>query len=855
MSIGDPWVEKTQQWLNQTYGGKTGYGENIPVNGKTGWTTINALIRAFQIELGITSTANNFGPSTIAKFNARFPNGIQQQASDDETESNIYGIIQGACLCKGYPTGSTEITKHFYSGTGNAIKKLKKDAGCAEINSTVTLNIMKALLSMNQFVVTKTYGGNETIRKVQQKLNNKYEDYIGLIPCDGVYGREMNKALIIALQKVEGYSKSEATGNFGTGTKSKLPIIPTLGQISEQTEKEAIELVRYALCCNGYSIDIESNEWTINLNTTLGKFQSDMCIEVTGICDTNTWMALLLSTGNPDRNCNACDTAYNMLRIGRLDALKNTDIEVIARYIWGPSKELDPGELDKILEEGRFKFAPIYQEDGTPGEHHFTTTMAYNAAKIARIKAKSFKIPENSIIYFAVDFDALDSQIKDIILPYFKILKDNLEGYQVGIYGTRNVCTQVMDAGYAVTCFVSDLSTGYSGNMGLKMPKNWNFDQFNEISLPATGGNGYFGIDKVIYSGRYPVVTKMAPEEILSGTIDDVNFSGYYKGVNHKFSGNRLKLHVTANSKNSDIPNNAYLIVSIKPDSSNQTAIKEMVVSLNGIVHSSDYLTIKPELNYYFDCRVICKGEQINNGEVNARVLIETKNYDEASLKSEIVSYVSENMGAASIKAVRSREQAADDTLSHNSTFEELSNRFKMKKSLIQTVAMWERACEGQDDPVADYAVENYYLHQEQVEVWNNLSVLEQAIVPYPDPILPSKEDSSTGFAQIFAQTAIKARNWAANKKLISDRQYNYENWKERKEVWEKLKNNVQYNLETCALTLLWGAAEIGYDNVNPYNYTQKQIKEILARYNGSGDSAEEYGIKNLKLYNIFDKY
>ena len=77
----------------------------------------------------------------------------------------------------------------------------------------------------------------------------------------------------------------------------------------------------------------------------------------------------------------------------------------------------------------------------------------------------------------------------------------------------------------------------------------------------------------------------------------------------------------------------------------------------------------------------------------------------------------------------------------------------------------------------------------------------------------------------------------------------------ERKEVWEKLKNNVQYNLETCALTLLWGAADIGYENINPYNYTQEQIRKILARYNGSGDKAEEYGEKNLKLYNIFDRY
>ena len=94
--MSDPMVLKTQQWLNKTYSGKEGYGNNIPENGNTGWTTIYALLRAFQIELGIKSTANAFGPSTIAKFKERFPEGIKQQNPDDKTEDNIYGILQGA---------------------------------------------------------------------------------------------------------------------------------------------------------------------------------------------------------------------------------------------------------------------------------------------------------------------------------------------------------------------------------------------------------------------------------------------------------------------------------------------------------------------------------------------------------------------------------------------------------------------------------------------------------------------------------------------------------------------------------------------------------------------------------------
>ena len=123
ISKNDKMVEKTQQWLNDNYKGKTGYDE-IPVTGITGWTTIYALLHALQIELGITATADNFGPSTIARFNARFPEGIKQQDYPSEKEENIYGIIQGALWCKGYSTGADTITKHFYSGTGGAVQKM-----------------------------------------------------------------------------------------------------------------------------------------------------------------------------------------------------------------------------------------------------------------------------------------------------------------------------------------------------------------------------------------------------------------------------------------------------------------------------------------------------------------------------------------------------------------------------------------------------------------------------------------------------------------------------------------------------------------------------------------------------------
>ena len=529
----DTMVLKTQQWLNQTYNGRTGY---IPVNetGNTGWSTIYALTRALQIELGITATSTNFGPTTTAKFNQRFPSGVHQQAIDDETESNIYAIIQGALWCKGYFVNATEITKHFYSGTGNAIISMKEDAGMINPDSTVTLEVMKALLSMTQYKLIS--GGDPIIRQIQQGLNRNYSGYINYEPCDGVYGREMNNSLIVALQAIEGFSISEATGNFGNGTKSRIPIIPYLG--SEYTSDEigqAILLVRYALYCNGYYVYVNSEEYDTDLVNYIKQFQIDMILTSNGIVNLDTWMALLLSKGNPDRTCTACDTRFEMTN-ERINYLKQNRYQIVGRYLTGGDfKELRVGEPKRILDAG-LKFFPIFQESGA-NIAFFTSANGAIDAKSAINAARKHGIPTGNIIYFAVDTDPTDPEITNYILPYFNSLKNNMNNkYKIGVYGTRNVCTRVMNAGYAETCFVSNMSTGYSGNMGFKMPNNWNLDQFHEFQV--TTASGTWDLDKVAYSGKFSVVN----------SLDEPSYDGHVTVrdyMNHYYLGTVKNLHGT----------------------------------------------------------------------------------------------------------------------------------------------------------------------------------------------------------------------------------------------------------------------------------------------------------------------
>lgn len=492
----DAMVVETQQWLNRTYTDKYG---------GTDWVTINALNRALQIEMGIAQPEDNFGDKATAKFISLYPTGIHQQADGDSHTSNVYAIIQGALWCKGYSTGSKNITMNFYGETGNAVKELKTDAGMVDPDSTVTLEVVRALLSMKQYKTNYKLGGTEIIRSIQQRFNRDYMAYVGLVPCDGLYTGEMNEALITVLQAIEGYSVENATGSFGDETKDRLPILN-----SSSTNSEAIFLARAALCCNGYVNPI-SSPWDVYFEEILRGFQIDMRLSDTKTVDTNTWCALFISSGNIDRPSNGCTTHFEITS-PRLNILKSHDYEVVGRYLTGgDSKELRVGEVERIL-AGGMKMFPIFQESGADISY-FTPARGRQDAITSANAARKYGMPKDTIIYFAVDSDPLDYEIQDLILPYFKALSENFDpNYQIGIYGTRNACTQVCNNLYAVTSFVADMSYGASGNMGFKIPSNWNFDQYYKIDTSESGWD--FDLDKTTYSARFPVVDHVEHRDV-----------------------------------------------------------------------------------------------------------------------------------------------------------------------------------------------------------------------------------------------------------------------------------------------------------------------------------------------------
>lgn len=531
-TVGDPYVYNTQQWLNNTYGNDSRFNA-VTENGKTGWNTIYGLIRALQIELGLQSTADNFGEGTKNAFKSQFPSGISQQSDDDETANNVYGIIQGALICKGYDFGASRPTCHFYDGTGNAIKKMKSDAGLADTSSTVTLNVMMALLSMDYFYSYDQSEKTENIINMQRYLNGNYEQYIGIRPCDGVYGRRTSQALIFAIQAEEGMYPSEANGNCGDNTKRCLPTLSASGESSGISYRgnsyTADNINRFKILANMtlYFNGFGSGELTSNLDENIIKsFQAKYNIAETGKIDRTTWLSLLISCGDKDRPAIACDCA-TIITNDNVRVLVDNNYKYIGRYLsgtiyGGASKALSTEELQVLFSNG-IRLFPIHQRSADEISY-FTRENAIADATSAVNYANSLHLQFGAIIYFAVDFDATDAQITNTILDYFMNLHSQFiyecKGkYRVGVYGTRNLCTRVCKAGYACSSFVSDMSTGFSGNLGFTIPDNWALDQFCTTTISS--GDKSIEIDKDGFSGQYKGISQ--EYSIAEGSYDSLN--------------------------------------------------------------------------------------------------------------------------------------------------------------------------------------------------------------------------------------------------------------------------------------------------------------------------------------------
>ncbi len=520
--MADEMVQRAQRFINTTYNNGATLGiSKLEENGQTGWPVMYALTRALQYEMGITALSDSFGPTTLAKIGEKY-------GKLDETtipSANFCRIIQSALYCKGYDGG--EIDGQYNDRVKDAVVKLNQNMGVSGTYPGASLwpKVVKGLFNMDAYVTVG--GGSDTIRTIQQWLNGRYilrKDFY-VIPCDGHHSRDVAKSMLFAIQYELGMADGVANGVFGPGTQSGLKS----HTVSAGTTGVWAQLFTAAMILNKRNVPF--GNFTATVQSGVETFQSFSKLPVTGKGDFQTWASLLVSYGDQSRKGTACD-GVTMITPARAQALKDAGYKYIGRYLFNPSstslpeKQIQPGELATIKEYGLNCF-PIFQTWSRSADYfsyNQGTADAFRAIEWAEYHG--FK--PGTIIYFAVDYDAMDGEVTDYVIPHFRGIMRTIgenSAYGIGVYGPRNVCQRVADAGYAATSFVSDMSSGFSGNLGYPLPTNWAFDQISTIKVGS--GSGLIEIDNNIVSGRDFGQSDFNPGADLGGLDTDLDKAAY----------------------------------------------------------------------------------------------------------------------------------------------------------------------------------------------------------------------------------------------------------------------------------------------------------------------------------------
>jgi len=158
------------------------------------------------------------------------------------------------------------------------------------------------------------------------------------------------------------------------------------------------------------------------------------------------------------------------------DCLKSAGYEFICRYynVNNPHKNLTLGEA-KVLVAAGLRLVAVW-ENGFPIKatyfsHQkgvFDGTAAYHFAE------HNIGQPAGTPIYFAVDYDASQKDVKGVITDYFqgiieafKTISVNHPIYSIGVYSSGLVCSSLLKAGLVQFTWLAQ-STGFQGSKTFK---------------------------------------------------------------------------------------------------------------------------------------------------------------------------------------------------------------------------------------------------------------------------------------------------------------------------------------------------------------------------------------------------
>lgn len=440
-----------------------------------------------QHELGISPVTSGFGPATTAAFISQI--GAIGTAT---TSENLLRLVSGSLWCKGL-AGTTFGTPITFASIAGSVSTARTQLGLSSPPIIVDVKMMASLMSMDAYTTLSGQGGTDGVREVEQWLNATYStrENFALVPCDGVFSRQIQTAVLYGLQYEFGMNDATANGNFGPGTQAGLRSQAPVATGSSDSTHHFVHLFQGLLRFNGYGSTPFTGSFEATTAAQTSTFQSFMALTSNGKGDYGTWCALLVSSGDPNRAVSGFDTAQQ-LTPAQASAAANADYSHVGRYLVGSGKFITAVELAGLKAAG-LVLLPI-EERYNNSDAVMTADQGKAQAIEALERCRVLDLPAGATVFFAVDYDPTGDEILGPVSNFFTAINtwmnSHLLGkYAVGVYGTRNVCLSMMSAGKASAAFVAGMSTGWSGNMGWPMPNPWAYNQIQETTATLAGSS------------------------------------------------------------------------------------------------------------------------------------------------------------------------------------------------------------------------------------------------------------------------------------------------------------------------------------------------------------------------------
>ena len=377
-----------------------------------------------------------------------------------------------------------------FATLASSVSDVRENLGLGRENPYVDVKLMASLLSMDAYTIPFFGGGTASVREVQQWMNGLYvgRSDFAIVPCDGIFSRQVQTALLFALQYEFGMADGVANGNFGPGTRDGLRQYAQVVLGSEDSSKHFVRLFQASMRFNRNDVPF-NGDFDASIESKTREFQEFMEIPSTGRGDYTTWCNLLVSSGDTTIRTAGFDTS-RPLTSAMASAARSSGYTHVGRYTVGEGKFIGSGELAGLRAAG-LRLFPLHQR-----WNNEVSKMTHSAGWTQGIEAiergRALDFPEGSTIFFSVDFDPVGEAIHGPVLDFFDGVNDAMgsvinQKFKVGVYGTRNVCQVVTDDGKADAAFVAGMSTGWSGNMGFPMPDSWDYNQIVELNETFAG--------------------------------------------------------------------------------------------------------------------------------------------------------------------------------------------------------------------------------------------------------------------------------------------------------------------------------------------------------------------------------